>query len=436
MRHPRTRLLTAALLVTAALAQLPPSPQMAADAAAIIQRATTGGENATAWTRLAEATDTFGPRMSGSQPLNDFIAWVAATAAKTDGLQVTLEPVMVPRWVRGAEWARMESPRNKSLHFVGLGYSNGTAGRVVTAPVLVVGTQQELLNRSAEAVGKIVLFDWLVWEGYGTTVNYRYSAATWAASVGAVGALIKSIAPYGLQTAHTGASDPAGVAAGAVSREDSMQMRRMQERGQSVVVSMYMEATLLAPAPSFNVIMDYTSPGAAFPEEYVIVSGHVDSWDIAEGAMVREYGGVLVSVTREGEFLLGSTRCCAASFFAPQDDGGGFFTAWEAVRLIASMKLFSNRTIRAIGWVDEESGGAGAAQYAIDYASTFSNTSFAMESDTGAFAIYGLSVTANGAALAQLRALAPLLAPLGSGLGVELGGDDTDEDFLCSKVRE
>ena len=66
-----------------------------------------------------------------------------------------------------------------------------------------------------------------------------------------------------------------------------------------------------------------------------------------------------------------------------QDDGGGFFTAWEAIRLIKSLQLHTNRTIRAIGWVDEENEGAGASQYAVDYGDTFVNTSFCMESDTG-----------------------------------------------------
>jgi len=265
--------------------------------------------------------------------------------------------------------------------------------------VLVVGSAAELANRSAEAVGKIVLFDWPTWEGYGTTVAFRYNAATWAAAAGGVGALFKSITPWGLQTCHTGVSAPAAVAAGAVSHEDALQMRRMAARGQPVVVTMYMEAQLLTPAPSYNLIMDYTPPGAAFPDELVVVSGHLDSWDLAEGAM---------------------------------DDGGGFITALEAVRLLAAGRIFTNRTVRAIGWVDEESGGVGAVQYGVDYAATFPKTSFAFESDTGAFGIYGLSVTAPPAALAQLRALAPLLAPIGAAEGVELGGDDTDEAVLCA----
>lgn len=185
--------------------------------------------------------------------------------------------------------------------------------------------------------------------------------------------------------------------------EDSLQMRRMVARGQVVTVTMYSEATLLPPVLSYNVIMDYTWPGAAFPDEIVLVSGHIDSWDNAEGAM---------------------------------DDGGGFLGAWEALRIVAELGLQVNRTLRAVGWLDEESGGVGAQQYAIDYGYTFNKTSLAMESDTGAFTPYGLSVTASPAALAQLQALAPLLTPLspiGAAPNVTTGGEDVDEQVLCAQ---
>lgn len=161
-------LLAAAAAAAAVAAQvIPPTPQMQQDAAAIIAAA-----NATtsAWDQLAYLTDTYGPRMSGSPGLNAALQWIAGQAATVDGLKVTLQPVTVPHWVRGTEWAVLESPRQKALHYVGLGYSNATVGpdgsfRPITAEVLVVGSQAELQNRSAEAQGKIVLFDWQTWEG-------------------------------------------------------------------------------------------------------------------------------------------------------------------------------------------------------------------------------------------------------------------------------
>lgn len=245
---------------------------MQADAAALIAAASAAG--GFAWNRLAYVADTFGPRFSGSDALNDTISWVAAQASQIDGLSITLEPVVVPRWVRGEEWATLDSPRAKKLHFCGLGYSNSTPyGAPLTAEVLVVSNYTELQARAADAVGKIVLFDWDRWEGYGNTVTFRVNAATWAASVGAVGALIKAIAPYGIQTPHTGGSQTSSVPAGAVSREDSMQMRRMQNRGQKVVVTMQMPAALLEPRVAYNILIDYTAPGAENPDELVIVSG-------------------------------------------------------------------------------------------------------------------------------------------------------------------
>lgn len=200
-----SRLYAAAALLLSPLAVLaqvyPPTPQQQADAAAIIAAAFSPANNASAWTRLAYITDTFGPRMSGSPALSAVIDYIAATAASVDGLKVTLEPVQAPHWVRGVEWAQLESPRAKRLHACGAGYSNssGSPPAPITADVIVVGSQAELISRAAEAVGKIVLFDWPTWQGYGTTVEFRYNAASWTAAVGGVGALFKSVTYWGLQ---------------------------------------------------------------------------------------------------------------------------------------------------------------------------------------------------------------------------------------------
>ena len=286
MRLAATIVAAAAASLSSSAAPLPPTPQMQADAAALVAASAAAGS--TAWDKLAYVADTFGPRFSGSDALNATISWIAADAAAQPGLRVTWEPVTVPRWVRGDEWATLDSPRSKALHFCGLGYSTGTPfGAPLTADVLVVANYSELQAKAAQAAGKIVLFDWTTWEGYGNTVTYRVNAATWAASVGAVGALIKSISPWGIQTCHTGGSVPAAVAAGAVSREDSMQMRRMQERGQRVVVTMAMPATLLEPRLAWNLLIDYTAPGAENPDELVIVSGHMDRCALLRQLCVR-----------------------------------------------------------------------------------------------------------------------------------------------------
>ena len=141
--------------------------------------------------------DTFGPRFSGSAALETALDYIKATAT-SDGLRVTEQFTMVPRWVRGEEWGQMISPRQKKLHFVGLGMSNNTQGANITAPVFVVSGQEDLLANCSKAAGKIVLFN-TIFTTYGATVPTRTNAAVWAEGCNAVAALIRSIGPYSMQ---------------------------------------------------------------------------------------------------------------------------------------------------------------------------------------------------------------------------------------------
>lgn len=208
-------------------------------------RARVNASDAT-YSQLAYLCDTFGPRFSGTPALESALDWVVSTM-QAEGFNVIQQPVLVPQWVRGNEWAKMTSPRNMTLHFVGLGMSNSTGipPAPVTAEVLVVSSYDDLMAKAAQAVGKIVLFN-VPFTTYGATVQYRSSGAVWAYSVGAVGALVRSVGPYGIQTPHTGGSTTAPIASGAVSIEDASMMQRMQDRGQTIVVTMYMEAQQLA----------------------------------------------------------------------------------------------------------------------------------------------------------------------------------------------
>jgi len=259
-----------------------------------------------AWNRLAYITDTFGPRISGSQALEDALDWIKATAEE-DGLIVSEVPAWIPRWVRGNESAWLISPRRKKLHFVGLGMSNGTSGEDLTAPVVVVnGSSPDEAYNNLQTVcttvaGKIVLFN-VPFTDYGSTVGVRVSAAVWGASCGAVAALIRTIGPYSLQNPHTGSSTTSTIPSGAVSLEDASQLQRMQDRGQSISITINMQAHQYNDTLSRNVLIDL--PGTTKGGEIVMVGGHMDSWDIAEGAM---------------------------------DDGGGAVTSWEAVRVIKKL---------------------------------------------------------------------------------------------------
>ena len=351
-------------------------------------------ENSVAWQRLAYITDTFGPRFSGSAALEAALNWTVATA-RSDGLRVTEQATLVPKWVRGAESATLLSPRYKKLHMVGLGESD--PGNV-TAPVFVVGSNSELQANCSKAAGTIVLFD-VPFTTYGDTVPTRSNAGTWAVACGAVGALIRTVGPYSLQNPHTGFTNAAGIPTAAVSLEDASQLRRMFERGQAPVVNLAMESEHFPDSPSRNILIDLV--GTELPDEITVISGHADSWDIAEGAM---------------------------------DDGGGFVTAWEAVRVLAKLGLRARRTIRAVLWVNEENGSAGGITYSQSV--NLSAHSFMSECDGGAFQPYGIGAQCLpsadcSAAIAQLTTLgAGLLASIGSG-NVSVGGDGTDIAPSC-----
>jgi carboxypeptidase Q len=253
--------------------------------------------------RLAYMTDTFGPRFSGTPALESALDWIKVQAQR-DGLSVKEQPVMIPVWVRGREYANLISPRHKSMHVLGLGGSVGTNGQIVQAKVLVVSSFDDLERQKDNVKGKIVVYN-VEFVSYSKTVVYRVYGASKAQQYGAVAALVRSISPFGLQTPHTGSSEPTTIPAMAITLEDAQMFARMQARGQEVEIELYMEAHTLPDAQSRNLILEIE--GTHFPSEYVIVGGHTDSWDIADGAM---------------------------------DDGGGAFVAWEALRLIKSSGSF------------------------------------------------------------------------------------------------
>src|SRR5262245_25997171 len=157
-----------------------------------------------AWDRLAELGDTFGHRLSGSDSLEAAIQW-AAEQMRKDGLEnVRLDPVKVPKWVRGAESLEIVAPRRHTLVMLGLGNSIGTPAAGIEADLLVVRSFQELETEKARVKGRIVLYN-VPFTTYGETVQYRSDGPSRAATLGAVAALVRSVGPPGLRTPHTGA---------------------------------------------------------------------------------------------------------------------------------------------------------------------------------------------------------------------------------------
>ena len=183
-----------------------------------------------AWDRLAELTDTYGARLTGSENLARAIGW-ATTTMKADGLEnVRTEKVMGPRWVRGRESLEIIEPPHHVIPLLGLGGSTATASTGLEAEVMVVSGMEQLQKRSAEARGRIVLFD-VPYTNYGETVVYRSGGARMAAEHGAVGVLLRSVGPIGLRTTHTGGmqygADGPKIPAAAISVEDAQRIHRI-----------------------------------------------------------------------------------------------------------------------------------------------------------------------------------------------------------------
>jgi len=344
-----------------------------------------------AFDRLGRLVDGFGPRLSGSVGLERAIDWIL-TEMKKDGLDnVRSEPVMVPHWVRGEESLELLTPRLRGLPMLGLGGSVATPPGGIRAEVLVVGSFDELEARKDEARGRIVLFD-VPFTNYGKTVQYRTRGAVAAARAGAVASLIRSVTPQSLQSPHTGAmrydSGVKKIPHAAITVEDAEMLHRMQDRGRRIEVRLRMNARTYPDAPSRNVVAEIV--GSERPDEVVVLGGHIDSWDVGQGAM---------------------------------DDGGGVVAAWEAVRLMKALGLRPRRTVRVALWTNEENGLAGGRQYALDHAGE--THVLAIESDGGVFSPQGFGFTGSDEALAIVRRIGHLLDGIGAG-AVRKGGGGAD----------
>ncbi|HEU4800007.1 MAG TPA: M28 family metallopeptidase [Gemmatimonadales bacterium] len=349
--------------------------------------------DSSAWNTLAELTDRFGHRLSGSESLERAIDWILAEMKEEGFDAVRGEPVMVPHWVRGNESLELVAPRPAHLPMLGLGMSVGTPPGGITGDVIVVSSFQELEARSSELQGKIVLYD-APFTGYGETVAYRTEGASRAAKHGAVAALVRSIASGSMRSPHTGTmtydSTVARIPAAAITVEDAMMLHRMQERGSPIRVTLKMEAKTLPDTRSRNVVAEIR--GSERPDEVVVLGGHIDSWDVGQGAM---------------------------------DDGGGCVAAWEALRLIRELGLRPRRTIRVVFWTNEENGTRGGTGYVDAHRDQVDQHILALESDNGAFRPRGFGFTGSDAALAIITEIGSLLEPIGAD-SVSKGGGGAD----------
>jgi carboxypeptidase Q len=359
-----------------------------------------------AYRKLIELCDDVGHRVSGSKGLERAVEWGVATL-KADGHEnVRAEPVKVPKWVRGRESLTLVEPREHPMVMLGLGGSVGTPPEGITAEVVVVKDKAELDKIGDGAMGKIVLFNFPMppydpekGSRYGETVTYRRNGAKWASEKGAVAALVRSVTARTLRTPHTGAMayDDAKVKipAAAVTIEDAEMLARFCARGKKPVVKLMMEASTEGEADSHNVIGEIV--GREKPDEIVVISGHLDSWDVGQGA---------------------------------HDDGAGCVIAMEALTTLRRMNLRPRRTIRVVLWTNEENGLGGARGYVKEHAAELKNHIAAIESDSGGFRPLGFTMEAKDPkqldrAMQRLRRGLLPLEPMGAH-NVKPGGSGAD----------
>jgi carboxypeptidase Q len=348
-----------------------------------------GEKDEEGWKKLEHLTDRIGHRLSGSKALEQAIAWSIA-AMKADGHDnVRAEKVMVPHWVRGEEWARLEAPVARPLAIIGLGGTVATPARGLAAQVAVARSFEELATLDVK--GKIVLFNapmrtWKSQEegpGYGEAVAYRGKGPSAAAKKGAVAVLVRSVTARSLRSPHTGATryeeGVKPIPAAAVSIEDAELISRLVAAGDKVTVRLRLSGKTLKDAASANAIAEIT--GSEKPEEIVLIGGHIDSWDVGQGA---------------------------------HDDAGGCVIVMQALTLLRQLGLKPRRTIRVVLFTNEENGLRGALQYAADHAAEVKNHVAALEADTGVFAPKGFGIMGDADAERRATDIASLLAPIGA----------------------
>jgi carboxypeptidase Q len=351
-----------------------------------------------AYDKLEQLTDTVGHRLAGEPSLDKAIAWAAQTM-KDDGLEVHTEKVMVPHWQRGVEEASLLAPTARPLHIIGLGGSIATPKGGITAPVVVVHDWKELEAKKDQVKGAIVVYNtpmpaWTEEKGagYGDTVVYRWGGASAAARHGAVAALVRSVTAHSLRTPHTGAmgydKDAPQIPTACLTVEDTELLDRLAARG-PVTIHLRLEDQTLPDVESANVIGEIR--GTEKPDEVVVIGGHIDSWDVGQGA---------------------------------HDDGAGCVTMMEAAKVIKQLGLKPRRTIRVVLFTNEENGTRGGKGYAKDHEAELAKTVLAVESDSGGFAPRGFDTGAKDPEAARhLRANVTDIASLLRQIGVRKVGD-------------
>lgn len=380
--------------------------QLKNDSIRLRQLATEVLTNSKAYDNLRVLTKQVGGRLAGSPQMVKAEEWGVKALKEAGADTVYLQACQVPHWVRGAkEEVRIISRRRDfipPLQVLALGNSVG-APNGVTAPVLEVSSFQELEAKKDQVKGKIVFYNYHfnpsfihTFDSYGDAVKYRGQGASRAAKYGAVAIMIRSMTHGANNFPHTGAmgyndSFPK-IPAVALGLEDADLLSNRLKGEQDLKIYLRTSCKMLPDTTGHNVIAEIK--GSEHPEEIITVGGHLDSWDVNEGA---------------------------------HDDGTGCVQSIEILRAFKALGIRPKRTLRIVLFANEENGTRGGKKYAELAKAAKEQHVFALESDAGGFTPRGFSLTMPNEKRAKIKSWAPLFLPYdvydfdAEGGGVDVG---------------
>ncbi len=330
-----------------------------------------------------------GSRLSGSPQAAAAVEWSKQQMEKYGFDKVTLQEVMVPHWVRGAsEYAVIVNSKaigSLEVPALALGGSIATPPGGITANVVEVQNFEELEKLGKKAIqGKIVFYNrpldpTLISTGsaYGGAVDQRHDGAKYAARYGAVAAIVRSMTTLHDDVPHTGSMgyDSVGtkIPTAAISTNAANLLSSLLKDDPGVQFHLELHCETLPDVMSYNVIGEIT--GSEFPDEIILVGGHLDSWDVGHGA---------------------------------HDDGGGCVQSIEVLRLFKALGIVPKRTLRAVMFMNEENGMRGATEYAAQAKANGEKHIAAIESDAGVFTPRGFGIVNGGDTLRKIQAWLPI----------------------------
>ena len=364
-----------------------------------------------AYDNLHDLTKKIGGRLSGSPQMYMAEQWGKKTLEQSGADKVWLQECMVPHWLRGGQDQAIISYggttgnkgsgiTKKNLDVLALGNSFGTGPKGITAGVIEVSSFDELERKKDSLKGKIVFYNYKfnpsfvnTFQSYGDAVQYRGQGPSRAAKYGALAVIVRSMSHSVDNNPHTGAtrydSVYAKIPAVAVGLRDADWLNDILQQ-QPVGINLVTNGHFLPDTAGHNVIGELT--GSVFPDQYITVGGHLDSWDPGEGA---------------------------------HDDGAGIVQTIEILRTLKALGYYPKHTIRFVLFANEENGLRGGVKYAEEAKTKKEKHIFALESDAGGFTPRGFGFNATDEQISKVQKWSNLLAPYGAGNLVK-GGDGAD----------